>query len=222
MPFAGVLLRRFFGRLCELFAGGREASCAMAETRLIVGLGNPGREYAGTRHNAGFEAVDLLAERLVADVKRKKFGGLLGECVVGDTKVLLVKPQGYMNRSGQVVATVLGFYKLSLSDVMVVTDDIALEPGRIRIRAKGSAGGHNGLKDIIAKSGSEAFGRLRVGVGGPGDRDRADYVLSRPPAEERRAIEKAIVLSAEALECWLAKGIDAAMNKYNVRQSEAE
>jgi len=215
-------LRRFFGRLRELFAGGQEASFAMTDTRLIVGLGNPGREYAGTRHNAGFEVVDLLAERLAADVKRKKFGGLIGECVVGDIKVLLVKPQGYMNRSGQAVATVVGFYKLSLSDVMVVTDDIALEPGRIRIRAKGSAGGHNGLKDIIAKSGSEAFGRLRVGVGGPGDRDRADYVLSRPPAEERRAIEKAIVLSAEALECWLAKGIDAAMNKYNVQQGEVE
>lgn len=222
MSFTGVLLRRFFGRLSELFKGAQEASCDMTETRLVVGLGNPGREYTGTRHNAGFEVVDLLAGRLGAEVNRKKFGGLFGECITGGRKVLLIKPQGYMNRSGQVVATVVGFYKLSLSDVMVVTDDTALEPGRIRIRAKGSAGGHNGLKDIIAKSGSEAFGRLRVGVGGPGGRDAKDYVLSRPPAEERQAIEKAIVLSVEALECWLAKGIDAAMNKYNVRQGEAE
>ncbi len=215
-------MRRFFGRLSELFKGEQEASCGMAETRLIVGLGNPGREYACMRHNAGFEVVDLLAGRLGAEVNRKKFGGLFGECMAGGRKVLLIKPQGYMNRSGQVVVTVVGFYKLSLSDVMVVTDDMALEPGRIRIRAKGSAGGHNGLKDIIAKSGSEAFGRLRVGVGGPGGRDRADYVLSRPPVEERQAIEKAIALSVEALECWLEEGIAAAMNKYNVRQGEAE
>jgi len=211
-------LRHLAGRLCGLLGGGRRARCCMMETRLIVGLGNPGREYAGTRHNAGFEVVDLLAWRLGTDIKRKKFGGLLGESVVGDKKVLLVKPQGYMNRSGQVVATVVGFYRLSLSDVMVVTDDMALDAGRIRIRARGSAGGHNGLKDIIARTGSEAFARLRVGIGAAGDMDARDYVLSRPPAGQREAIDRAIALSADALECWLTEGIDAAMNKYNVRQ----
>lgn len=187
----------------------------MAETKLIVGLGNPGLQYVGTRHNAGFEAVDVFAGRVGAEVRKKKFGGLFGECMIGDRKVLLLEPQSYMNRSGLAVATAMGFYKLSGSDVMVVTDDLALEPGRVRIRPKGSAGGHNGLKDIIARLGGADFGRLRIGVGGTGGRNTKDYVLSRPPADERGLIENAISISAEVLKCWIDEGIDTAMNKYN-------
>lgn len=187
----------------------------MAEMKLIVGLGNPGLQYVGTRHNAGFEAVDVFAGRIGAEVRKKKFGGLFGECMVGDTKVLFLEPQSYMNRSGQAVATALGFYKLSGSDVMVVADDLALEPGRVRIRPKGSAGGHNGLKDIIARLGGEDFGRLRIGVGGPGGSNTKDYVLSRPPADERELIEKAISISTQVLKCWIDEGIDMAMNKFN-------
>lgn len=187
----------------------------MAQMKLIVGLGNPGLQFVGTRHNAGFEAVDVFAGRIGAEVRKKKFGGLFGECMVGDSKVLFLEPQSYMNRSGQAVATALGFYKLSGCDVMVVTDDLALEPGRVRIRPKGSAGGHNGLKDIIARLGGEDFGRLRIGVGGPGGRNTKDYVLSRPPADERESIEKAISISAQVLKCWIDEGIEMAMNKFN-------
>ncbi|MBE0535155.1 MAG: aminoacyl-tRNA hydrolase [Phycisphaerae bacterium] len=188
--------------------------------RLIVGLGNPGAAYAGTRHNVGFEVVDKLAARFGTDVKRKKFGSLTGEFAAGGGKVVLLKPQEFMNRSGQAVATAVGFYKVPLQDVMVVTDDLALEPGRIRMRPSGSAGGHNGLKDIILRLGSEDFGRLRVGVGGPGGGNTKDYVLSRPARDEREAIESAIAAAVEALSCWLQEGIDAAMSKYNVRKSE--
>ena len=144
-------LRKLFGSSTAAAAKG-EVSSEMAEVKIIVGLGNCGREYDGTRHNAGFEVVDLLAERLGVEVKKKKFGGIIGEGFFDEGKVLLLKPQQYMNRSGQVVATVAGFYKVNNEDIIVVTDDMALEPGRIRLRAKGSAGGHNGLQDIISKS----------------------------------------------------------------------
>ena len=206
-------------RWLSIFGLGK-APCDMAEIRLIVGLGNPGAGYDRTRHNAGFEVVDLFAERFGVDVKKKKFGGLFGECIIGDKKVLLLKPQSYMNRSGQAVATAVGFYKLTGTEVMVVTDDLALAPGRIRIRAKGSAGGHNGLKDIIARLGGEEFARLRVGVGGPGGRNTKDYVLSRPPADERESIAMAIAASVAALDCWISEGIEAAMTRYNVRSSD--
>jgi PTH1 family peptidyl-tRNA hydrolase len=206
-------------RWLNIFGLGK-APCDMAEIRLIVGLGNPGAGYDRTRHNAGFEVVDLFAEQFGVDVKKKKFGGLFGECIIGDKKVFLLKPQSYMNRSGQAVATALGFYKLTGAEVMVVTDDLALAPGRIRIRAKGSAGGHNGLKDIIARLGGEEFTRLRVGVGGQGGQYTKDYVLSRPPADERQEIAMAVAASVAALDCWISKGIDAAMNRYNVRNND--
>jgi len=188
--------------------------------KLVVGLGNPGRAYAGTRHNIGFEVVDRVAAALETPVKKKKFGGLVGEAVYGGRKVLLVKPQEYMNCSGQVVATVAGFYRLASSDVLVVTDDMALEPGRIRLRAQGSSGGHNGLADIIAKLGTERFARLRIGIGAA-DRVARDYVLSRPSSEQRARLDAAVGRAAEAVLCWLREGIDAAMNRYNVRVDEA-
>jgi PTH1 family peptidyl-tRNA hydrolase len=181
---------------------------------MIVGLGNPGKRYAGTRHNVGFAVLDHLGRQLGLEIKKKKFGALLGEGVVGDKKLLLLKPMQYMNKSGQVVATAAGFYKLGRENVLVVTDDMALEPGRIRVRAKGSAGGHNGLGDIIARLGSEEFARLRVGIGGGGGMG-ADYVLSRPAGAEEALLADAIEKAAQAVVCWIEEGIDSAMNRFN-------
>lgn len=191
-----------------------------ASMKLIAGLGNPGSEYDQTRHNVGFMVVDALAERLGTRVRRKKFNAQAEEVFVGETKLLLVKPQQYMNRSGHAVATAAGFYKLGPADVLVVTDDMALDVGRIRLRAKGSAGGHNGLKDIIARLGSDAFPRLRVGIGDSGRVDAADYVLSRFSAEERQAIDKTVQMAVEAIFCWLDSGIDIAMTRYNAKNGD--
>ena len=184
---------------------------------MIVGLGNPGVEYAGTRHNAGFDVVNALTKSLGAEVKKKKFGALFGEFVFGGIKLLFVKPQRYMNRSGQVVAAAVGFYKLPLENIIVITDDMSLEAGRMRIRKKGSSGGHNGLEDIINKLGHDEFARLRVGIGQSGQERWEDYVLSRPDVEERELIEKSIEASVKALICWIKEGVEAAMNKFNVR-----
>ena len=189
----------------------------MAEIKMIVGLGNPGPEYDGTRHNVGFEVVDMLAAELGTDVKKNKFGAFFGECIFDGMKVLLLQPQQYMNRSGQVVATAAGFYKIGLENIIVVTDDMAIDPGRIRIRAKGSSGGHNGLGDIIQKLGSNEFGRLRIGIGGSGRQISKDYVLGKPRAEDRELISKASEMSRKAIVCWLRNGINEAMNKFNVR-----
>ncbi len=187
----------------------------MAEIKMIAGLGNPGSEYAKTRHNIGFMVIDRLAEMLGADVKKRKFGARFGETSFEGEKLILVKPWNYMNRSGQAVATAGGFYKLNLEDILVVTDDMALEPGRIRIRAKGSAGGHNGLKDIIQKLGSENFARLRVGIGEPEYAEAYDYVLSKMSKEQQQVIADAIERACQVIFCWLREGVDAAMNKFN-------
>ncbi|MCK5564013.1 MAG: aminoacyl-tRNA hydrolase [Planctomycetes bacterium] len=182
---------------------------------MIVGLGNPGNKYDRTRHNAGFESVDLFADRFGIAVDRKKFGGLYGQGQIGDTKVIVLKPQEYMNVSGQVLATVVGFFRLSIENIIVVTDDVSLDPGVIRVRKQGSAGGHNGLKDIISRLGTYEFCRLRIGVGSPEFQDRASFVLSRPNAEDREAIDSGIKRSVEALDCWMIAGVEMAMNKFN-------
>ena len=209
--FLQSLFGRFAGSVREL----PESIEEMSDIKMIVGLGNPGSKYEGTRHNVGFEVVDRLADRLGVKVSKKKFGGFFCECVFEGTKVLLLKPQQYMNCSGQVVATATGFYRVGVAGLMVVTDDIALEPGRVRIRAKGSAGGHNGLSDIIARVGGGEFARLRVGIGQSERIASRDYVLGRPSAEERAAIEKAIEIAEQGLLCWIREGIDSAMNRYN-------
>lgn len=189
----------------------------MADVRMIVGLGNPGHVYDRTRHNAGFDVIDAFSRTYGIEVKKKKFGGLIGDGMVCGQKVLLVKPQLFMNRSGQVVATAAGFYRLDLENLIVVTDDMALEPGRIRIRPKGSSGGHNGLSDISAKLGSQDYARLRVGIGKSERIIARDYVLGKPSPEEKDLIASAVEKSKKALECWISEGIDSAMNKFNVR-----
>jgi PTH1 family peptidyl-tRNA hydrolase len=188
----------------------------MADTKVIVGLGNPGREYEKTRHNAGFEALDSIASAVGIGVNSRKFGALVGTGEYKDKKLILVKPQEFMNRSGQAVATVLGFYKLAPADLIVVLDDMALEPGVVRLRPKGSAGGHNGLADIIEKLGTSDFARLRIGIG-QSPFEARDYVLSRPSPEERKLIDEAVDTAKKAVLAWLTDGIDAAMNKFNVK-----
>jgi len=163
----------------------------------------------------GFRVVDSLAKTLCCDVRKRKFGARFGTSEFSGKKLILLKPWQYMNRSGQAVATAMGFYRLSLSDLLVVTDDLSLEPGRIRIRFKGSAGGHNGLADIIEKLDSNEFARLRVGIGDNGRVDSAIYVLKKPRLEERPVLEEAISRARDAVLCWLEHGIDKTMNKFN-------
>ncbi len=189
----------------------------MAEIRMVVGLGNPGSEYVGTRHNMGFKVIDRLGEKLCVDVGKKKFASRFGQCQLGDKKLILLKPQQFMNRSGQAVATAVGFYKLSLCDLLVISDEMALEPGTIRLRAKGSAGGHNGLTDIIAKLGTNEFARLRVGIGQSGMIDSADYVLGLPSKDDNQLLDEAISRAAEVVKFWVESGIEAAMNEFNTQ-----
>jgi peptidyl-tRNA hydrolase, PTH1 family len=210
---------QMFERLFKLLSfrtSQTEVISDMADIRIVFGLGNPGKEYDGTRHNVGFNVVDVLAEKLGIEVKSKKYASVIGEGNFEGKKVLLIKPGQYMNRSGQVVATVCGFYKLSTDDIIVVTDDMALEPGRIRLRAKGSSGGHNGLKDIIQKLGGDTFSRVRVGIGKSPFPDSRNFVLGKPRPEERDLIQQACQKSAESVLCWMRLGIDAAMNKFNM------
>ena len=192
----------------------------MAEVKMVVGLGNPGDEYVDTRHNTGFRVIDSLAEALRIETKKKKFGACFGTGEFADKKLILLKPWQFMNRSGQAVATAVGFYKLGAGDLLVVTDDMDLEPGRIRIRAKGSAGGHNGLSDIIEKLGTGEFGRLRIGIGRSDKETDVDYVLNRPKETEKQVLDEAIERAHEAVICWLEYGIDAAMNNFNQAENE--
>ncbi|UCE99094.1 MAG: aminoacyl-tRNA hydrolase [Planctomycetota bacterium] len=182
---------------------------------MVVGLGNPGREYVDTRHNAGFRLIDLLAETLGIEVKKRKFGASLGQGEFAGKKLILLKPMRYMNCSGQVVATAVGFYRLALGDLLVISDDLALEPGRIKIRTRGSAGGHNGLADVIEKLGTEDVSRLRIGIGQCGSEAAEDYVLDGPSEAERPLLDEAISRAREAVLCWVQQGIEAAMNNFN-------
>src|SRR4051794_36360615 len=180
--------------------------------KLIAGLGNPGPRYAGTRHNVGFEAIDLLARRHGAQWEAAPRGieALAARWRAGDT--VLAKPLTFMNLSGTAVVGLLQFFKIELQDLLVVVDEVQLETGRVRVRPSGSAGGHNGLKSIIASLGTDAFPRLRIGVGrGDSRRDLADHVLAKFDADERPVIEDAIVRAADAAEVFIGDGSSAAM-----------
>ncbi len=183
---------------------------------LIVGLGNPTREYEHTRHNAGFDAVDMLAEKWNIAVAEKKHKGLCGKGIIGGEKVILLKPQTYMNLSGESVRAAADFYKIDPDHIIVMYDDIDLDVGKLRVRAKGSAGGHNGIKNIIAHLGTQEFPRVRIGVGAKPDRmDLADYVLGRFSQVERTVMEDAFKEAGEAAAAVIEDGIDAAMNRFN-------
>lgn len=184
--------------------------------KIIFGLGNYGREYAGTRHNMGFDTVARLADRLGVRLDTKRFKGLYGSTYIGGEKVLLVQPQTYMNNSGECVREMLDFFKLEASDIIVIYDDISLEPGAIRIRAKGSAGGHNGIKSVIAHLGSDCFDRIRIGVGEkPEHYDLVDWVLGRFDSDTRKIIDETIDEAGRAAETLVSEGMDRAMNLYN-------
>jgi PTH1 family peptidyl-tRNA hydrolase len=183
--------------------------------KMVVGLGNPGKEYVDTRHNIGFRVIDSLAEALKIDVRKKRFSAYLGSGEFADKKLILLKPMRFMNCSGQVVATATGFYKLVLSNLLVVTDDMALPPGRIRVRMKGSAGGHNGLADVIEKLGTENISRLRIGIGQSDEEMAYAYVLGKPTKSERPLLDETITKARDAVLCWVEYGIKATMNEFN-------
>ena len=184
---------------------------------LIVGLGNPGRDYAMTRHNVGFRAVDALAASLGVKVDRLKFNAYTAAATVSDRRVLLIKPTTFMNNSGQAVRQAARYYAIEPAHILVLSDDISLSPGRIRVRGQGSAGGHNGLKSIIAELGSQDFPRVKIGVGEKPhpDYDLADWVLSRFSAQEEKLVSEAIERAAQAAELLLRDGVEAAAAKFN-------
>ncbi|MBN2212529.1 MAG: aminoacyl-tRNA hydrolase [Sedimentisphaerales bacterium] len=189
--------------------------------KLIVGLGNPGRDYVQSRHNVGFDVVNALAARWRVSLNRHKHHALAGEGQVGAEKVMLLQPQTYMNRSGVCVSEAVGFYRLAPADLMVILDDMALTLGRLRLRANGSAGGHNGLADIIDRLGYAEFSRLRIGIGSARPGDAVNHVLGRFSEEDRQWLDRSYALAVEAVECWLIKGIAEAMSQYNGPPAES-
>ena len=186
---------------------------------IIAGLGNPGKEYENTRHNAGFMVIDALVDKLNADVSEKKHKGLCGKAVIGGQKCILLKPQTYMNSSGESIRAAADYYKIEPEDIIVIYDDISLAPGQLRVRAKGSAGGHNGIKSIIAHLGTQEFPRVRVGVGEkPSRMDLADYVLGHFSAEDKKIMTDAVKEAADAACEIIESGIDHAMNEHNKKK----
>ena len=183
--------------------------------RVVVGLGNPGKQYHGTRHNVGFAVVDCLASSPSGGRFQSRFQAQVAELMEGDQKVLLVKPETFMNLSGQAVHQVLDFYKVELTDLLVVCDDVNLPLGQLRIRSKGTHGGHNGLRDIQNHVGTTEYSRLRIGVGAGGE-DLVDHVLGRFRPSERPLIEDALSLAIQAVSIWVGQGVDVCMNRYNV------
>ncbi len=187
---------------------------------IIAGLGNPTKEYEKTRHNAGFDAIDVLAEKHGIQITERKHKAFCGTGFIGGERVLLAKPQTFMNASGESLREAADFYKIRPEQVIVIYDDISLRVGQLRIRTKGSAGGHNGIKSIIAHLGSQDFPRIKIGVGAKPDRmDLADYVLSRFSQTDRQMMEDAFQDAADAVVFMLADGADAAMNRYNRKKS---
>jgi PTH1 family peptidyl-tRNA hydrolase len=183
--------------------------------KLVVGLGNPGTKYQETRHNIGFELVNRLARGGRGASFGRKFDGLLAETDIDFRRVLLLKPETFMNLSGRSVSQAVRFYKLPVSDMLVVCDDLALPLGKLRLRPGGSDGGQKGLRDITAALGTDQFPRLRIGIGQEDDIDAADFVLSRFRSAERPIIDDALILASQAVAVWVTQGIEAAMNRFN-------
>ncbi len=184
---------------------------------LVVCLGNPGDQYEGTRHNVGWMVADEIGERKDIPIQRLKFKALTNTAELGGQRVLLMKPVTYMNLSGEAARQGADFYKVPPERVIVVCDDVSLPAGKVRVRRGGSAGGHNGLKSLIAQLGSQDFPRIRVGVGGKPhpDYDLAEWVLGKPQGEDRKAIDDAVKRAADAVECYIKEGPDRAMSKFN-------
>lgn len=190
---------------------------------VVVGLGNPGKDYANTRHNIGFNTVDLIGKRNNINLNKIKFNSVYGEGNIGGQKILLVKPQTYMNNSGTSVREVSQYYKVPIENIIVVVDDIDIEFSSVKLRAKGSAGSHNGLKSIINHLQKEDFPRVKVGIGKKHEnQDLADFVLSRFSKDEQIDIDMSIITAAEAVESIIKDGIDIAMNKYNMKTNKAQ
>jgi len=185
---------------------------------IIVGLGNPTKEYQATRHNIGWDAITRLSDDFNIPLNSKKHKAICGSGIIEGEKVLLAQPQTYMNLSGECVRELVDYYKITLDQLIVIYDDINLEPGQLRIRKKGSAGGQKGMKSIIEHLGTDEFARIRIGIGDkPPGWDLADYVLSRFTAEEQPVIRQALKNASDACRMIISSGIDAAMNKYNKR-----
>ena len=184
--------------------------------KIVVGLGNPGKQYEATRHNVGFDVLRLLADQWSAETPKAKFDSYVAEATVDGQRTLLVWPQTFMNRSGQAARQAVGFYKTPLEELLVICDDFALDVGRLRIRAKGSSGGQNGLKDVARQLGTEDYHRMRIGVGPvPSGRDAVDFVLGRFNAKERELVDVAIADAAAAVACWAKAGVTEATNRFN-------
>lgn len=184
---------------------------------LIAGLGNPGKEYENTRHNAGFCAVDILAKNFGMSWSKSKFEALYGDCTVSGSRIIIAKPQTFMNLSGGAVQKLSAFYKIPTDKIIILHDDVSLDVGKIRIRRKGSAGGQKGMNDIINALGTEQIARIKIGVGAKPhpDYDMKDWVLGRIPREQQTDFENACQNAAKAVEEIIARGIDSAMNKYS-------
>ncbi|MCQ2547425.1 MAG: aminoacyl-tRNA hydrolase [Clostridia bacterium] len=187
---------------------------------LIVGLGNPGAKYEKTRHNMGFRTIDSLADKYGIKVDKLKAKALIGDGRIGTEKVLLVKPQTFMNLSGFAVAELMNFYKIPVENLIVIYDDIDLETGRLRLRAKGSAGTHNGMRDIVQKLGDNGFPRIRIGIGSDVKGDLADYVTGKLSKAEEERVKDVINMATEAAASIVEDGIDRAMNRYNTLSKE--
>ena len=186
--------------------------------RIIVGLGNPGRKYENTRHNLGFITIDRLAEEHGINVTKAKHKALIGEGNISGQKVLLVKPQTFMNLSGEAVREVMDYYKEPVESLLVIYDDADIPAGTVRIRKKGGAGTHNGMRSVVSCLGDEDFPRVRIGIGSQDDRDLAAHVLGGFSSDEVQIMREAVLTAVSAIECMLADGIDIAMNEYNSRK----
>ena len=183
--------------------------------KLFVGLGNPGKKYEGTHHNMGFMAIDLLSDQAQIDVDKEVFHGLMGRGKIFGEDVILFKPTSFMNLSGTAIQEVVHYFKIAIEDVVVVFDDMALEPGKIRLRKEGSSGGHKGMQNIIDCLSTDKIKRIRIGIGEPGEWDTVDFVLSKPLKDEQPLIDEAIENAVGALKEAIKSDFDRAMNKYN-------